>query len=151
MAEQNDAKVVTVDEGMGPVKVVKDPGGRILSREQVAIIRDKQQADLEQVTQLHAKLTAGDAAATADVVAQFKDRLTLQLTMLDRQKAQTQEMLAKLNAGDAPTVSKVVGQMTQQLSRRVEGQTAARDRSAALIVQLDAAGVAVPTAPVETK
>ena len=145
MSNDNGLKTVTVDEGSGPVKAVKDSAGRILTREQVAAIRDKQQADLDQITQLHGKLAAGDVAATTDVVAKFKDRLTLQLAMLDRQKAQTQDMLAKLNAGDAPTVSKVVGQMTQQLGRRVEMQTAARDKSAALLTQLDAA--ATPAEP----
>ena len=142
VAQQNDAKVVTVDEGDGPVKAVKDAGGRILSREQMTLVRDKQQADLEQVTQLRDKLTAGDTTATADMVSQFKDRLTLQLAMLDRQKAQTQETLAKLEAGDAKTVSTVIGQMVQRLSRQTEGMTKARDQSVALMTQLnDIAGV----------
>lgn len=148
---QNDAKVVTVDEGDGPVKAVKDAGGRILSRDQVAAIRDKQQTDLEQVTQLRDKLSAGDTATTTDMVAQFKDRLNLQLAMLDRQKTQTQETLAKLEAGDAKTVSTVIGQMVQRLSRQVEGMGAARDRSAALLTQLDdATGAATPATPVKT-
>jgi hypothetical protein len=138
VAEQSDAKVVTVDEGSGPVKVVKDPGGRILSREQMALVRDKQQADLDQVAQLRDKLAANDAAATADMLGQFKDRLSLQLAMLDRQKGQMQDTLAKLEANDTKTVSTVLGQMVQRLSRQAEGMAKARDRSAALLAELDA-------------
>ena len=134
----DDAKVVTVDEGGGPVKAVKDPGGRILSRDQMATLRDKQQADLEQVTQLRDKLTASDAAATADMVGQFKDRLTLQLAMLERQKTEMQATLAKLEANDAKTVATVVGQMVQRLNRQAEGMATARDRSVALLAELDA-------------
>ena len=151
MAEQNDAKVVTVDEGSGPVKAVKDPSGRLLSREQMAMVREKQQADLEQVTQLRDKLTANDAAATADMVGQFKDRLSLQLAMLDRQKAQMQDTLAKLEAADAKTVSTVVGQMVQRLSRQAEGMATARDRSVTLLAELDAAAGPLPAGQVDGK
>jgi hypothetical protein len=138
--ENNGLRTVTVDEGNGPVKAVKDGAGRILTREQVGMIRDKQQADLDRVTDLHGKLVAGDAAATADVVTQFKDNLTLRLAMLDRQKAQLQDTLAKLNAGDATATASVVDQMVQRLSRRAEGMSTARDRSAAVLAELDAAG-----------
>jgi len=139
MRQQDEAKVVTVDEGDGPVKLVKDTGGRLLSREQMTLVRDRQQADLDQATELHGKLTAGDAAATTDVIGQVKDRITLQLTMMDRQKTELQATLAKLEAGDAPTVKTMVGQMVQRLARRVELATQARDRSAALLVELGAA------------
>ena len=139
MRQQDEAKVVTVDEGDGPVKLVKDTGGRLLSREQMTLVRDRQQADLDQATELHGKLTAGDAAATTDVIGQVKDRITLQLTMMDRQKTELQATLAKLEAGDAGTVKTMVGQMVQRLARRVELATQARDRSAALLVELDGA------------
>ena len=139
MRQQDEAKVVTVDEGDGPVKLVKDTGGRLLSREQMTLVRDRQQADLDQATELHGKLTAGDAAATTDVIGQVKDRITLQLTMMDRQKTELQATLAKLEAGDAPTVKTMVGQMVQRLARRVELATQARDRSAALLAELDGA------------
>ena len=139
MRQQDEAKVVTVDEGDGPVKLVKDTGGRLLSREQMTLVRDRQQADLDQATELHGKLTAGDAAATTDVIGQVKDRSTRQLTMMDRQKTELQATLAKLEAGDAPTVKTMVGQMVQRLARRVELATQARDRSAALLAELDGA------------
>ncbi|HOQ61986.1 MAG TPA: hypothetical protein PKZ08_15275 [Vicinamibacterales bacterium] len=139
MRQQDEAKVVTVDEGDGPVKLVKDTGGRLLSREQMTLVRDRQQADLDQATELHGKLTAGDAAATTDVIGQVKDRITLQLTMMDRQKTELQATLAKLEAGDAGTVKTMVGQMVQRLARRVELATQARDRSASLLAELDGA------------
>lgn len=142
MRQQDEAKVVTVDEGDGPVKLVKDIGGRLLTREQMALVRDRQQADLDQATELHGKLTAGDPAATADVVGQVKDRITLQLAMMDRQKVELQATLAKLEAGDAGTVKTMVGQMVQRLARRVELATQARDRSAALLAELAPAGPA---------
>jgi hypothetical protein len=137
MRQQDEAKVVTVDEGGGPVRLVKDTGGRLLTKDQVALVRDRQQADLDQATDLHGKLTAGDPAATADVVGQVKERITLQLAMIDHQKVELQATLAKLEAGDAPTVKTMVGQMVQRLARRAELATQARDRSAALLVELD--------------
>lgn len=140
MSENNGLRTVTVDEGSGPVKAVKDGAGRILTRQQVAMIRDKQQADLDRVTELHGKLAAGDAAATAQVVTQFKDNLTLRLAMLDRQKEQLQDTLAKLSAGDTAATAGVVDQMVQRLCRRTEGMTTARDRSAAVLAELDAPG-----------
>lgn len=140
MKEQDEAKVVTVDEGSGPVKLVKDAGGRLLTKEQVAIIRQRQQADLDQATQLRGKLAAGDSAATAEVVGQIKDRINLQLAMMDRQKVELQGTLAKLEAGDAATVKTMVGQMVQRLDRRAELATQARDRSVALLAELDAPG-----------
>jgi hypothetical protein len=138
--EQQEAKVVTVDEGDGPVKLVKDIGGRLLTREQVVMVRDRQQADLDQATQLRGKLAAGEPAATAEVVGQIKDRINLQLAMMERQKAELQGTLAKLEAGDAATVKTMVGQMVQRLDRRAELATQARDRSTALLAELDGTG-----------
>jgi len=140
MSNQNETKIVTVDDGNGPVKAVKDGTGRLLSKEHVKALRDKQQAELDQVTQVRDKLAANDAAAKTDVVGQFKDRLAVQMTMMDRQKSQMQDTLAKLDAGDAKTVATVVTQMVQQLSRRVEGIQQARDRSDVLLAELDANG-----------
>jgi hypothetical protein len=137
MQDKNETKIVTVDDGGGPVKAAKDSYGRLLTREQVQTIRDRQQADLDQVTQARDKLADHDEAATAGVVRQFKDRLAVQMTMIDRQKAQMQETLAKLEAGDSKTVETVVGQMVQQLATRVATLTQARDGSDALLAQLD--------------
>ncbi len=137
MNGKNEAKIVTVDDGNGPVKAVKDAAGRLLSKEHVKALRDKQQAELDQATQTRDKLAANDAATRTDVVGQFKDRLAVQMTMLDRQKSQMQDTLAKLDAGDAKTVAAVVAQMVQQLSRRVEGIQQARDASDALLKQLE--------------
>ncbi len=137
MNGKNESKIVTVDDGNGPVKAVKDAAGRLLSKEHVKALRDKQQAEIDQVTQVRDKLEANDAGAKADVVAQFKDRLAVQLTMLDRQKAQMQETLAKLDAGDAKTVASVIGQMLQQLTHRADNITQARNASDALLAELD--------------
>ena len=137
MQDKNETKIVTVDDGGGPVKAAKDSYGRLLTREQVQMIRDRQQADLDQVTQARDKLADHDEAATAGVVRQFKDRLAVQMTMIDRQKAQMQETLAKLEAGDGKTVETVVEQMVQQLATRVANLTQARDGSDALLAQLD--------------
>ena len=137
MQDKNETKIVTVDDGGGPVKAAKDSYGRLLTREQVQTIRDRQQADLDQVTQARDKLADHDDAATVGVVRQFKDRLAVQMTMIDRQKAQMQETLAKLEAGDSKTVETVVGQMVQQLATRVATLTQARDGSDALLAQLD--------------
>lgn len=139
MSNPNETKIVTVDDGNGPVKAVKDAAGRLLSKEQVKAMRDKQQAELDQVTQVRDKLSANDAATKTEVVGQFKDRLAVQMTMLDRQKSQMQDTLAKLDTGDAKTVATVVTQLVQQLSGRVEGIRQARDRSDALLAELDAA------------
>jgi hypothetical protein len=136
--EEQEAKVVTVDEGSGPVKFVRDTGGRLLTKEQVAMVRDRQQADLDQATELHGKLTAGEPAAIADVVGQIRDRINLQLAMMERQKVELQATLAKLEANDAATVKTMVGQMVQRLARRAELATQARDRSTALLAELDA-------------
>ena len=137
MQDKNETKIVTVDDGGGPVKAAKDSYGRLLTREQVQTIRDRQQADLDQVTQARDKLADHDEAATVGVVRQFKDRLAVQMTMIDRQKAQMQETLVKLEAGDSKTVETVVGQMVQQLATRVATLTQARDGSDALLAQLD--------------
>ena len=137
MQDKNETKIVTVDDGGGPVKAAKDSYGRLLTREQVQTIRDRQQADIDQVTQARDKLAANDEAARADVVRQFKDRLAVQMTMLDRQKAQTQETLAKLEAGDAKIVASVIDQMVQQLTNRADSITQARNASDALLAELE--------------
>jgi hypothetical protein len=137
MKDKSEAKIVTVDDGSGPVKAAKDAYGRLLSKEQVKALRDKHQGDLDQVTQVRDKLAANDEAAKATAVSQFKDRMAVQLTMMDRQKAQMQETLAKLDAGDGKTIDTVVGQMAQQLSNRIEGLTQARDNAVALLAELE--------------
>ena len=134
---KDDAKVVTVDEGSGPVKVVKAPGGQILTKEQVALIRDKQQADLDKVTQLRDKLAASDAQAVAEIVGQVKDQLAQRVAMLDRQKAELETKRAKLEARDSTVTNEIVGRMVDRLSRRAERTAQARDRSAALLDELD--------------
>ena len=140
MNEPRETKIVTVDDGNGPVKALRDGAGRLLSREQVQAGRDKQDADLRQVTQLREKLASDDAEAKADVVAQVKGRLAVQLAMLERQKAQLQETLAKLEAGDAKAVAAVVSQAVQQLARRAEGLKQAQTRTDTLLAQLDPVG-----------
>jgi hypothetical protein len=137
MSNPNETKIVTVDDGNGPVKAVKDGAGRLLSKEHVKALRDKQQAELDQVTQVRDKLAANDATTKTDIVGQFKDRMAVQMTMMDRQKSQMQDTLAKLDAGDAKTVASVVSQMVQQLSRRVEGIQQARNQSDALLAELE--------------
>jgi len=138
MEQRNAPKIVTVDEGQGPVQAVKDSSGRILTREQVATIRDRQQADLEKISALKDKLAAGDAAATAEAVGQVKDRLSQRLAMMDRQKAELQGTLARLNAGDGQAIADVVGRTARQLGQRAETIARSRDRSAALLAELDA-------------
>jgi len=137
MNGSSETKIVTVDDGNGPVKAVKDAAGRLLTKEHVKALRDKQQAELDEVTRVRDKLSVNDAATKAEIVGQFKDRLAVQLTVLDRQKTQMQETLAKLEAGDAQTVASVVGQMQQQLTRRADGLTQARHASDALLAELD--------------
>ena len=138
MQRDDGAKVVTVDEGSGPVKVVKAPGGRLVTRDQVDAARQKQEADLGQVTQMRDRLVAGDADATAQVVAQVRDNLQRRAGALARQKEQLDQTLAKLKAGDAQATAQIVGQMVHRLSRRAQLVAAAKDRSAALLVELDA-------------
>lgn len=141
-------KVVTLDEGNGPVKAIKDASGRIVTAEQVDAIRQKQEADLAQVTDLRDKLVAGDTAATAQIVGQVKDGLTRQLAMLDKQKADTAATLAKLDANDAAAVSDVVKRMTEQLSRRIELVAASRDRSVQMLSEVASTqATPVPPAP----
>lgn len=129
-------QVVTIDEGDGPVKVVKDPGGRVITKEQVTKIRDKQQADLEKVAELRDKLQAGDAAAVAEVAGQVKDRVAKRLVLLDRQQGKLQEQRSRLEAGDAETTDEVVRRMIHRLSRRIERLTEAQGRLDALLAEL---------------
>ena len=141
-------KVVTLDEGDGPVKAIKDPSGRIVTADQVDALRQKQEADLAQATDLHDKLVAGDAAATTQIVGQVKDNLTRQLAMLDKQKADMTATLAKLEAGDPTATAAAVQRMTDQLSRRAEMFTAARDRSVQMLAEVAPAGVGIGIKPV---
>lgn len=140
-------KVVTLDEGDGPVKAIKDAGGRIVTAEQVDAIRQKQESDLTQISDLHDKLVAGDVTATAQIVGQVKDSLARQLAMLDKQKADTAATLAKLEAGDQAATADVVKRMTEQLSRRVDMVAAARDRSVQMLTEVAPAGVGVGIKP----
>lgn len=138
MEERNAPRIVTVDEGRGPQRVMKEPSGRILSREQVAMIRDRQQADLDKLSALKGKLDAGDAEAVAEAVGQVRQRLTQRLAMLDRQKAEMESTLARLDANDTEAVADVVGRTARQLAQRAEMISRSRDRSAALLAELDA-------------
>lgn len=134
-------KVVTIDEGDGPVKAVKDAGGRIVTAEQVDTIRQKQEADMAQISDLRDKLVAGDPTAKAQIVGQVKDSLTRQLAMLDKQKTDTAATLAKLEAGDVAATADVVDRMTKQLGRRVDLVIAARDRSVQMLSEVAPGGV----------
>jgi len=136
MPTRQRPKVVTIDEGNGPVKVVKDPGGRVITKEQLGKIRDKQQADLQKVTDLRDKLWAGDAAAVAEVTGQIKDRAAKRLVLLARQQKELEQQRSKLEAGDAQTTDEVVHRMVGRLARRIERITASRDRSDALLAEL---------------
>jgi len=136
MPTRERPKVVTIDEGDGPVKVVKDSGGRVITKQQITKIRDKQQADLEKVTDLRAKLQAGDAAAVADVTGQIKDRAAKRLVLLARQQRELEQQRSKLEAGDAQTTDEVVRRMVDRLARRIERITESRDRSDALLAEL---------------
>jgi len=136
MPTRERPKVVTIDEGNGPVKVDKDSQGRVITKDQVTKIRDKQQADLAQATGLRDKLQAGDAAAVAEVTGEVKDRAAKRLVLLARQQQELQQQRSKLEAGDAQTTEQVVSRMIHRLTRRIERITALRDRSDALLSEL---------------
>jgi hypothetical protein len=136
MATRQHPQVVTIDEGDGPVKVVKDPGGRVITKEQVTKIRQKQQADLEKVAELRDNLQAGDAEAVAEVTGQVKDRVAKRLVLLAGQHGKLQEQRSKLDAGDAATTDEVVGRMIHRLSRRIERLTEAQGRLDTLLAEL---------------
>lgn len=144
-------KVVTIDEGDGPVKAIKDAGGRIVTAEQVDAIRQKQEADAAQISDLRDRLVAGDVTATAQIVGQVKDSLARQLAMFDKQKADTAATLAKLEAGDQAATSEVIKRMTEQLARRVDMVMAARDRSVQMLTEVAPAGVGVSVKPTPVK
>lgn len=131
-----DAKVVTIDEGDGPIKVVKDSSGRLITKEQLTLIRDKQQADLTKVTELRDKLAAEDPAAVAEITGQVKDQVEKRLAILRRQQTELEAKRAKLEAKDAEVTAEVVGRMVQRLTRRAERTQQARERSDALLSQL---------------
>ena len=136
MPERENPKVVTIDEGDGPVKVVKDHGDRIITKEQVGKIREKQQADLQKVTELRNKLQAGDRTATAEVAGEVKDQVARRLVLLARQQDELQRQQSNLETGDAKTTDEVVRQMIHRLSRRIERLTDAQGRLDALLARL---------------
>lgn len=138
MNRKNEPKIVTVDDGTGPAKLLHDARGRLLTKEYVAKMRDQQQAELDHILRIREKLLAKDAETQHEIVRQYKDRLAVQLTMLDRYKSQMQETLAKLDAGDATTVATVLTQMGQQLSWRAESIRRARDQSVKWLDELEA-------------
>jgi len=131
-----DLQVVTLGDGDDRAKAVRDSAGRIWTREQMHALRNQQQAEIDQVTQLRDKLAANDAAAQAEIVGLFKDRLAVCLAAMARQANQMQEMRAKLEAGDAQTVASVVGQMQKQLAYRVDRLVRTRQEIDALLAAL---------------
>ena len=137
MPRREQPRVVTIDEGAGPVKVIKDPAGRVITKQQITKIRDKQEADLEKVTDLRDKLQASDRAAIREVAGQVKDRAAKRLSLLARQQRDLESQRAKLEAGDTGATQEVVDQMIRRLSRRIEQFTAARDRSDELLAELE--------------
>lgn len=147
MPQEIGFKVVTIDEGDGPIKAIKDPGGRIMTTEQVDAIRQKQEADLAQATAARSNLLAQDRAATDQVVAQVKDGLTRQIAALDRQKADLTAALSKLEAKDEATIADVVKRTTDQLARRIDWIAAARDRSAQVLDQVAGKPANTPATP----
>lgn len=129
-------KIVTLDEGAGPVKAVRDASGRIVTAEQLDAIRERQETELAQVTDLRDRLAAGDAAAVGQATGQVRDGLERQVVMLEKQKADAAAALAKLQANDTAAVADVVRRTLEQLTRRVEMLAASRDRSAAMLAEL---------------
>ena len=136
MPQEEAPKIVTLDEGDGPVKVVKDTSGRILTKDQLQLIRDRQQAELDKATGLHDKLAAGDEAAVTQITGQVKDQMVSRLGLLKRQQEELDQKQAALEAGDATAVEEVVGQMVKRLAGRIERLTAVRDRFDALLAGL---------------
>lgn len=140
-------KVVTIDEGDGPVRAIKDPGGRIMTTEQVDAIRQKQEADLAQATDVRSKLLAKDLAATEQVVAQVRDGLARQIAALDRQRVDLTAALGKLEAGNEAAIADVVKRTADQLARRIDWIGAARDRSVQVLDQVAGKPVNTPATP----
>lgn len=136
MPQEQGFKVVTIDEGNGPIKAIKDPGGRLMTSEQVEIIRQKQDADLAQANETRTKLLAKNRSATEQVVTQVKDGLVRQIAALDRQRADLAAALAKLEAKDESTIADVVKRSADQLARRIDWIGAARDRSVQVLDQV---------------
>jgi len=137
MPKRERSQIVTIDEGDGPVKVVKQPSGQVVTKEQITKIRNRQAADLEKVTDLRDKLQASDRAAIREVAGQVKDRAAKRLSLLARQQRDLESQRAKLEAGDTGATQEVVDQMIRRLSRRIEQFTAARDRSDELLAELE--------------
>ena len=137
MSRRKRPQVVTIDEGDGPVKVVKDLAGRVVTKQQITKIRAKHQADLEKVSDLRDKLQAKDRTAIGQVAGQVKDRAANRLALLARQQRELESQRTKLDAGDTEVTQEVVDQMIRRLSRRIELFTNARDQSDALLAELE--------------
>lgn len=147
MATNDAMTVVTVDDGTGPVAALKDANGRILTADQIQLIRDKQDADTAKVTQIKDQLVAGDSATTDLIVSQTRDELNRRLAMLERQRSEIQFTLDKLKAGDPTTTQDVVSRMVDRLTRRATLMTDARNRSDQLLTQVGKTVGATPVQP----
>lgn len=131
-------RVATLDEGDGPVRVVRDAEGRIITRAQIAAVHARQDAEHRQVAELCEKLKSGDAAATAQVLGQVDARVQQRLVALARHRTELESTLAKLKAKEPKATADVLAGMTRRLERRAALLGEARDRTAALLSQLDA-------------
>lgn len=142
--ETASTTIVTVDDGTGPVKALKDSLGRIITAEEVRQLHERQRVDHAGLIALRDKLVANDAEATAQLVDQVKRQTSQRLGLIERQKAQMQETLAKLEARDAATVQGIADQMARRLGHRADRLAQVRDRTATLLAQLQADEDVVP-------
>lgn len=131
MAQDLGFTVVSIDDGTGaePVKGVRDITGRIMTVEQMEVVRQKQEEELAEVTTQYEQLRAGNPTVTTQLLGQHTDGLTRQLAMLGQQHTETNATLEKLTAGDAATTAEILEKIKEQLSYRVEMVTTARDRT----------------------
>jgi hypothetical protein len=131
-------QIVKLDEGNGPVPVVRGDDGRIITRAQLAAVHARQDAEYRQAAELCGKLKGGDSAATDQVVEQVSTQARQRLAALARHKADLESTLAKLEAKEAKTTADVVTRVTRRLDRRAALLCEARNRTAALLAELDA-------------
>ena len=132
-------QIVKLDEGNGPVPVVRDAGGRLITRAQLVAAHARQEAEYQQAVELRKKLTDGDTTATAQIVEQVSGQMRQRLVALGRHKTEVECILGKLDAKDAKTVMDIVARTGRRLDHRVKLLGQARDRTAAVLAELDAA------------
>ncbi len=139
MAKDN-FRVARIEENGQSEKVLIDAKGRVVRRDQLSKVLQRQQEDSARLTATAAKLAKKEKKAVDSLVTQTVETLGRRVVQTQRFIERLTNERDRLSQGDADSVDKLVTATTVRLDRRRTHLAEAMDQTERLVVELDAGG-----------